>query len=268
MNSFSLYCKSYRGDLDRTKVLAQSVEKYNKDNIPFYISVPTEDLTLFKSELPDVQILSDADIVDSMVTNGLVGWVSQQIVKSNFWKLGLSENYLVLDSDCQFITDFRLNDFMYDEETPYTVCHEQKELWNWSVLHTHELGFNPKISFTEDRLRIMEVFGRTGKPLDFGPGPVIWSAKVWKVLEEVLELNKLTWLDIMKISSSEFTWYGETLMYSQIIRLVPREPLFKAFHYYQQYVEYKKNGITLDHIAQNYLGIGLQSNWPVKVLHY
>jgi hypothetical protein len=268
MDTFSLYCKSYRGDLDRAKVLAESVQKYNKDNIPFYFSVPTEDIELFKSAIPDFTILSDADIMDTLVTNKFVGWVSQQMVKSNFWKLGLSKNYLVLDSDCQFITDFKLDDFMYDEETPYTVCHEQKELWNWSVLHTHELGFNPKISFTEDRLRIMELFGRSGKVLDFGPGPVIWSAEVWRVLETVLESNNLTWVDIMKISPSEFTWYGETLMYSQAIRLVPREPLFKAFHYYQQYVEYKQRGITLDHIAQNYLGIGLQSNWPTKILHY
>lgn len=268
MSTFALYCKSYRGDLDRAQVLAQSVEKYNKDNIPFYFSVPKEDLDLFKNSIPSVEILCDDDIVDSMMIQGLFGWVTQQIVKSNFWKLGLAENYLVLDSDCQFITEFGRDEFMYDEETPYTVCHEQKELWNWSVLHTHELGFNPKVSFTEDRQKIMALFSRSGKVLDFGPGPVIWSAKVWKVLEDVMQLNNLTWLDIMRISSSEFTWYGETLMYSEAIRLIPREPLFKAFHYYQQYVEYKQAGITLDHIRQNYLGIGLQSNWPTKILHY
>jgi len=103
MSTFALYCKSYRGDLDRAQVLAQSVETYNKDNIPFYFSVPKEDLDLFKSSIPNVEIVCDDDIVDSMMTQGLFGWVTQQIVKSNFWKLGLAENYLVLDSDCQFI---------------------------------------------------------------------------------------------------------------------------------------------------------------------
>ena len=268
MNTFALYCKSYRNDLDRAEILANSVSKYNKDNIPFYISVPKKDVELFKSRITNAVILEDEEILGHLNVQIPENWVSQQVVKSNFWKLGLTKNYLTLDSDCQFIKDFSISDFMYDEETPYTVCHEQKELWNWSVLHTQELGFNPKISFTEDRLRIMEMFGRGGRVLDFGPVPVIWSSEVWKVFEIVLVENKLTWLDVMKITPSEFTWYGETLMYSQAIRLIPVEPLFKVFHYYQQYVEHKKQNITINHLSQNYLGLVLQSNWHTQILEY
>lgn len=266
MHKFVLYCKSYSGDFDRAVVLAESVRKYNTDNIPFYISVPRGDLELFSS-IEGVVLVSDEEIIDNSQLHG-GGWVNQQIVKSSFWRLGVCENYLVLDSDCQFIKPFQITDFMYDDDTPYTVCHQQKELWNWSVTKTGMLGFDPKVSFTEDRLKIMNVFQRSGMVYDFGPGPVIWSAKVWKELDEVMQLNNLSWKDLMAISASEFTWYGETLLYSQAIRLMPVEPLFKAFHYYQQYVEYKQAGITLDHISKNYLGIGLQSNWPTKILHY
>jgi hypothetical protein len=266
MHKFVLYCKSYRGDFDRAVVLVESVKKYNVDNIPLYFSVPETDVELFSS-ISGITVVTDESIVDRSQLNDR-GWVTQQIVKASFWKLGLCENYLVLDSDCQFIRQFQLSDFMYDEDTPYTVCHQQKELWNWTVLNKHRLGFDPKISFTEDRLKIMELFQRSGMVYDFGPGPVIWSAKVWKELDEVMKLNNLTWKDLMAISPSEFTWYGETLLYSEAIRLLPVEPMFKAFHFYQQYEEYKRIGITLDQIRENYMGIGLQSNWPVKVLHY
>lgn len=268
MNKFGLYCKSYVGDLDRAVVLAESYLKYNVDNIPFYISTPASDTSAFKSNIPDgITIITDEEIINSSVS-GMRGWVGQQVVKSQFWKTNLCENYLVLDSDCQFITNFAVSDFMYDEDTPYTVCHQQKELWNWSVLNKHRLGFDPKISFTDDRLKIMKLFQREGAVYDFGPGPVIWSAKVWRELEEVMNVNNLSWESLMAISPSEFTWYGETLMYSEAIRLFPKEPLFKAFHYHQQYVEYKAAGITIEQIAENYLGIGLQSNWPTKILHY
>jgi hypothetical protein len=266
MEKIVIYCKSFIRDLDRAKILAESVEQYNKDKIPFYISVPTSDVSLFKSKLPPtVQILSDADIINNDIEQS---WVTQQIVKSSFWKTNISENYVMVDSDSYFVRDFTLKDFMYNDSTPYTVCHEQKELWNWSVRFINQLGFNPKLSFMNDRQVIMDVFQRQGRHLDFGPGPVIWSRKVWEVVEELMTENKFTWMDLMKISASEFTWYGEALLYSKVIDLIPIEPPFKFFHYYQQYLESKSMGITEWHIAQNYMGITLQSNWNNGVSKY
>lgn len=266
MNKLSIYCKSFSRDIERAVILAESVERYNKDNIPFYISVPTTEISLFKSKLPGfVNLISDADILKEDIQQT---WVTQQIVKSSFWKTDISENYVMVDSDSYFITEFHENDFMFDETTPYTVCHEQKDLWNWSVRYTGQLGFNPKDSFIKDRKLIMDLFGRTGRPLDFGPGPVIWSRKVWEILDQIMEQNKLTWTDLMRISASEFTWYGECLLYSKVIDLIPIEPPFKFFHYFQQYVESKQLGITQEQIAQNYIGITLQSNWQNGVKLY
>ena len=266
MNKLAIYCKSFFRDINRAKILAESVERYNIDNIPFYISVPTTDLSLFKSKLPGfVNLISDADIL----TNDLEQtWITQQIVKSSFWKTGVCENYVMVDSDSYFIKNFTISDFMYTDETPYTVCHEQKDLWNWSVWHTTQLGFDPKESFERDRQVVMNMFSRTGKVFDFGPGPVIWSRKVWETLDEIMEGNKLTWMDLMRISASEFTWYGETLLYSKVIDLIPIEPPFKFFHYHQQYIESKQLGITQEHIARNYIGITLQSNWQKTVELY
>ena len=81
MNKIVLYTKSYSNDLERLKVSVESIKKYNKDNIPYYISVPSNEVSLFKNALDSsyVNILSDDDIysVDGQ------SWKTQQIVKSS-----------------------------------------------------------------------------------------------------------------------------------------------------------------------------------------
>ena len=44
--SIVLYCKSYRRDFLRVKRLLISLQKYNRDKLPFYISTPTADREL------------------------------------------------------------------------------------------------------------------------------------------------------------------------------------------------------------------------------
>ena len=52
MENIILFCKSFRGDLARCIELSKSIQQHNKDNIPYYISVPPEDVELFKSQIP------------------------------------------------------------------------------------------------------------------------------------------------------------------------------------------------------------------------
>jgi hypothetical protein len=255
MNNFAIYCKSYHKDVHRAKSLLDSIKKYNSDNIPFYVSVPRSDIGLFKSVLGtnDYVLLEDEEID---TTNQ--GWKGQQIVKSQFWKLGFCENYLCIDSDCFFIKDFSIKDFMFDEKTPYTVCHEYKSFFEF--MDKYPLDFDPYESFSKERLHIMELFGREGVIYDFGPGPTIWSSKVWKSLEDnYLTPNNITFADIINVNGSEFTWYGEWLLRSEEIRLMPKGPLFKNYHYPHQYEHDKACGYTLDKISKRYLGLGIQS---------
>ena len=46
-----LYSCTFRKDLKRTVKLAQSIQKHNTAKIPFYVSVPEEDVALFKEHL-------------------------------------------------------------------------------------------------------------------------------------------------------------------------------------------------------------------------
>ena len=101
MENIVLYCKSYHRDVQRVKILLDSIEKYNKDKIKFYISVPQSDIKLFQSVLgtANYTIVSDEEIINQNMSQS---WKNQQIVKVMFWKLGVSTNYIVLDSDSIF----------------------------------------------------------------------------------------------------------------------------------------------------------------------
>lgn len=263
MDKVVLYCKSFSRDLDRVANLAESISRYNVDSIPFYVSVPSVEVPLFKNKLPGfVNILADELVYEGNTP----GWLQQQIVKSSFWKAKICNNYLCLDSDAYFIKGFYSSDFLFDQESPYTVIHEQKELFSWTASRSQILGFNPKDSFVRDRQKVMELFNRKGKIYDFGPSPVIWSGKVWESLEEnYTKPNNLTLEQLITYTSSEFSWYGEALLAFKAVPVYPVEPLFKVFHYPLQVQEYKQQGITERMIAENYMGIIMQSNFDADI---
>jgi len=261
MDKLIIYCKSYKNDVQRVKILFESIIQYNTDNIPFYISTPKQDKSLFE------EVLGTKNwnwVDDNDIDSDNEGWIGQQIIKSNFWKLGLCENYLCLDSDTYFIKPFTYQDFFYGKDIPFTLIHEQQELFHWAY---KKLPFDIYESFKKNRIKIMDVFGRKGKLYDFGPSGFIWSSKVWKDLEEKYLLpNNLNFKNLIEYANSELTWYGETLLAFNSIQIFPTQPLFKMYHYKEQYIEDKNRGITEEDLSQNYLGIIMQSNWgaPLK----
>jgi hypothetical protein len=268
----TLYCKSFSRDLPRVKELYESIVKYNKDGLGFIVSVPASDVVLFTVTLREMfphyknwDVISDQEIVGENLPES---WRNQQVVKMMFWKHSTcEENYVVLDSDCYFIKDFYAKDFIIHGDTPYTVIHEQKDLFTWTTRQISNLGFDPKKSFGECREPIQALFDRQGRLYDFGPVPVIWSSKVWQSMEEeYLKPNDLTFQGLIDTIPSEFSWYGEWLLVKKPIELWPIEPMFKVFHYLPQYHEFKNQGYTEQEWANNYLGLVLQSssNLPLK----
>lgn len=257
MHNICLYTKSYRNDVLRSKKLKESIEMYNVDNIPYYISVPSSDINLFKNTLGEGDYIL---IPDEEIVSYNDGWVGQQVVKSQFWKLELCKNYVCIDSDCFFIKDFKISDFMKND-IPYTIRHEYK----YFFLELKRYGMSDDVygGFVNERKFIMDIFDRSnGIVYDFGPGPTIWSCDVWKSLEEKYILpNNLTFSDLIVQNPSEFSWYGEWLMYDETIPILPRDPLFRNYHYPQQLIHDKKSGITVEDLRMLYLGIGMQSNF-------
>jgi hypothetical protein len=267
MLNFVLYCCTFRKDLKRTVKLAQSIQKYNKANIPFYVSVPTGDIDLFRDYLKDfdVTIFDERDIfkanpkLDIQKLYDIRGGLRQQVIKSEFWRLGISENYLVLDSDCIFIRDFNESDFIFSGDIPYSVIHEGRD-----ILQATE-RFGPKKIrqyFLADRMPIKAALGRKGVTYDFGYAPFLWSAKVWKSLDQnYLTPNHMNFMDAVLLCGSEFTWYGESLINFHAIPIYPREQLFKHYHYEHQLWADQALGYKEKLLSQDYLGVIYQSNW-------
>jgi hypothetical protein len=187
------------------------------------------------------------------------GNLLQQVVKSEFWRLELCRNYLMIDSDSYFIHDFRITDFMYDEQTPYTVMHEGRELLSFAARNSRE---KIRRNFAKDRKAAQQLFNRPGRIYDFGPTPIICSCNVWKDLtEQYGTSHNMSFADMIRMFPNEMLWYGEALLHYQSVPVMPVEPLFKVFHYKEQYEEsllLKENEQIL---AENYLGIITQSNW-------
>lgn len=267
MLNFVLYCCTFRKDLLRTVKLAESIGKYNVSNIPFYISVPTEDIELFKEYLRKFNaiVFDERDIfaanpkLDIKKLYEIRGGLRQQVIKSEFWRLGIAQNYLVLDSDCIFIRDFNENDFIAKDDMPYSIIHEGREL-----LQATE-RFGPKKirqHFLADREPIKAALGRTDVTYDFGYAPFLWSAKVWESLDKnYLTPNSMNFLDAVLLCGSEFTWYGESLINFCAIPIYPREQLFKHYHYEHQLWADQVLGYKEKLLAHDYLGVVYQSNW-------
>lgn len=254
-------------DLKRTFRLAKSVEKFNTDQIPFYVSVPAGDVELFAEYLTrtSARVISDDLIIQSnpkhdlQTIKALHGGTSQQIVKSEFWRLGYSDVYLCVDSDSMFIRNFRSSDFFADQQTPYTVIDEGHELLDTAIA----TGKKEILSnFYKESRQMQEIFDRNGRCYSYGPNPPIWHRAVWESLDkEYLTPKNMSFYDATMQAPVDLNWYGEALLKYQTIRLIPCQPIFKVYHYAWQLDRDLKAKIGTQDWAQVYFGVIYQSAW-------
>jgi Family of unknown function (DUF6492) len=266
---FVLFCKSYRNDVLRAKRLLDSVTRFNRDDLKFYISTPSSDKALFQSLLGSEGYtwLDDSAIamcnprVTSNLVNQTPGKISQQIIKSEFWRLDLCDAYLCLDSDAQFIRDFYLSDFIHQDGQAYTVMHDAHELINLAKAKGKSAILE---NFAAESASLKDEFGRVGRDYDFGPSPMIWASKVWADLDEhyLRPKGETLWQAVAR-KPSEIRWYGEALLHFKSIPLHPIAPLFKVYHYHWQYKHEGSSRINAKSIenTDKYLGVIHQSNW-------
>jgi len=266
--SFSLFCKTYAGDLRRAGRLIASIERHNRAGLPIFISTPRADQVQFINALGAERAnwVCDEDIiaVEPRQDGGRYarwdGRLSQQVIKSEFWRLGVGDAYLCLDSDSEFIRDFSLDDFICPMSgTPFTVINQAKELCQ---LADNRGIAKVRTHFLQDAAAMRERFGRRGPEFDFSPTPVVWSARVWRDLyEQWLAPRGMDFWDAIETFPSELRWYGEALLKFRSIDLIPIEPLFRVYHYDWQYARLAALGECRDTLAHNYLGVVMQSNW-------
>jgi hypothetical protein len=245
------------------------VKRYNLEQIPFYISTPASEKVFLEEVLGKDSYLwvADEEIVAANPRasfdqyQAMPGGLSQQIIKAEFWRLGLAENYLCLDSDSKFIRDFRKADFVSNDNVPYTVLHQNKELFQIaSNRGHHKVERDLKI----EAERVQKLFGRVGPHFYCAPAPFNWSAKVWQSLDqEYLQPKDISIWDLITMDHPESLIYGEALMKYHAIPLIAVEPLFRTYHYDWQYFLMKRLGETETKLAQNYFGVIYQSAWDM-----
>lgn len=259
MHDIIVFCKSYRGDLERYAVLHRSMQKHNADSIPFYTVVPREDLSFFKDKFDNVNWLTDDDILN--ISDVGQNWIGQQLIKLNFYKTKIAKNFLLVDSDFFFIKDFHKTDLIFDAETPFTVI-SSKELFFHGLLQKDDQEY---IGMLNEVLSLMgrakKYTNRPGPEMYFMPGP-IWSSKVLEHMEEhLLKPNGFRHYDILRYCPFENNWYGEWALHSRCISIYPIEPLFKEYVREKFVQEEKARGVDLEHISRFYHGISLSSKW-------
>jgi hypothetical protein len=271
MATFQLFCKSYSGDLKRIQRLWKTIQLFNRDKISFYVSVPEAERDLFEQTLGSPEGLiwvSDEEIVRANPRADLThyrawdGRLSQQVVKSEFWRYSGCDSYLCLDSESEFIRDFYLSDFQDDRGYPYTVMSQSKELLQLAA----NKGFNNLLDDYHSECAMMKsVFGRVGPDYFFAPTPVIWSAQVWRDLDErYLQPKGITLWEAVHERPSELRWYGEALLHFNSIPLMPIEPLFRCYHYNWQWHTLRRQGENIAALQREYMGIICQSNWQYE----
>lgn len=268
MKDFVLYCKSYCNDFLRLKRLLSSIHQLNLEHIPFYISTPKADRDSLLSTLGEDAgyiWVADEDIVAANPRanikqyQSMPGALSQAIVKSEFWRLGVAENYLCLDSDCVFIRPFSKKDFLFSESVPYTVLHQNKEYFQLAMNRGEAKVAQ---NLRAEARRVQALFERDGPEFYCAPAPFIWSAKVWDSLDkEYLEPRGITLWDLVRSEYPETLIYGEALLKYRAIPIIAIEPLFRVYHYDWQYFLMRRLGETEEKLTDNYLGVLYQSNW-------
>ena len=269
-SNFAMFCKTYSEDLERFRILSKSFHEHNVDKISLYISVPEQDLELFKEfEINDnVFLISDESyaveyMIKEKINNFSIGYFNQEICKLSFWETNLVENYLCIDSDVIFIRDFYVSDFMHDENTPYIVLVMDKDL----SIEKHYQGFWKERQ--EKIKRIYDEIGLKDKRLRTCHGNTILNSRVLNSLKKDFMYNRnYTYKDLVAISPFEFTWYNAWFQRCKLVDEYAVEPFFKTFHTRIEYIFSKLKLIKLQDYSNAYVGLILNSNWDKPECEY
>lgn len=265
MYNFVFMLKTYRKDFEYVKRLIDTYQQYNVDDIPLYIVVPDVDEELFKQSF--AKSLNGGTVIcenkievkyaEEEICGISAGYINQEIVKLAFWKLGLCRNYLCLDSEAYFIREFRYNEFMHDDEIPYTVLIEDRDLKsNSNYYHEYWIEREKKIEIIQKEMQYET------RHLLTCHGFQTFSCCVLEDMEQnFMKVKGYSYLELIKRSPYEFSWYNIWLQKSQIIPIYSCEPHFKTYHLPMQQFEAVVSDMDESDLKRGYVGIILQSNY-------
>ena len=263
----ALVTKTFSTDIPIYKILFDSINKYNEDSIPIFVVIPFNDKKLLEDTVgtEGYTLLYDHDV--HTFRYPMAGWEQQMIIKLKVHKHISTDNLLLLDSDARFIRPFLEKDFIAYDNIPYTIVHENKQVAEYETVLKG--GDYNNTGYAKAVRAYRDLFGyKSSKIYDYGPNPHLWSTDVLRSFFSNyidyygLELEQfcLTMKEKYGIHFRETLTYGEYLMATSTIDIIPSGPLFKTFHWREMVQFEKGTGLELEeNIAKNYLGIIMQS---------
>jgi hypothetical protein len=261
MHDVIIFCKTFTPDLERFKRLHAGIMAHNKDNIPFYICTSRDETATFKNAVgtDGVEYITDQEITGR---NFIQTWALQQLVKLQFHRLNVCKNYFWIDSDFVILKDFYRCDFLFREDTPFTVVYDAEPMLDFELIR------KPSIMSQDIRRehyaeivgyfgKIQAFFNRNGPPLHFG-APALWSNRVVAALEAHLQERDLPFDAMLHYAPFEMQWYGEFLLTNQIIPVIPRRYSFNISKE-EEYEKMVSLGIGKEALARHYLAVNFNA---------
>lgn len=266
MLNFGILLKSYDKDFDLAERLIESFNRFNPEQLQMFIVVPESDVEQFRIfENDTISVLSESllgqYLVDHEVAGIRPGYINQEIVKLAFWELGLTNNYFCVDSDAVFIRPLSIDDFMFDESTPYTVLVEDNELKSEPrYFEQHWKGREPQLR------KIQALVGLEDRRILTCHGHQVFAAPVLNALKrDFMEPRGWAYEDLLQESPYEFTWYNMWLQRTRVIEICNKEPLVKTVHSQGQHLELLLRGSDFQDLARAYIGLVINSNYSSSI---
>ncbi len=121
MQPVAFFCKTFRQDFDRLERMLATFQACNGDGIPMALSLPEEDVDLYRARFADLclPVFLDHELTGFHQAAG-TGWTYQQMVKLCCDQTYMADNYFLVDSDFYFVRRFTRADFIDTDGTPFT----------------------------------------------------------------------------------------------------------------------------------------------------
>lgn len=259
MHDVAIFVPSYRYDIERVTNLVKTVHRYASTFIPICICVPEDDLDIFASHLAklDCMVVCETVLLDCESIGDVTkfnGYLLQQVLKLNVDKLQIARNYLILDSDFLFISEFNPADFHEDEKIVLFRDNMQALLYSDPAYYAR-YGIYREKCLNE----ITNFYNMDRKETDFIFNTQIFSVEVLEFLRRDINRMKKTYANLIQIAPFEYAWYNAISQKHFKKRIIYRENPFFMIHTKQQYVAFKVWGIDFSSIQSNYKGILINS---------
>ncbi|MES2684729.1 MAG: DUF6492 family protein [Pseudomonadota bacterium] len=212
--SHALVTPSFRGDIERCRLLVESVDRWVTPGVPHYLVVDRRDVELFQ---PMVSARTKLVVVEeilpwwimrvpgisrfwlSLKTVPIRNWMLQQVVKLSMGGVVTEDVLLFVDSDVFFIAPFDPASQVRDGLVPLFVQTGQRGL----------LSFNDRWHGVAARLLGLPV--RTGYDTNFIGNVIIWRRdSLQRMLAHIGKNARRHWLPVVagQLVLSEYIVYG------------------------------------------------------------